>query len=230
MVKSEELESLKDLIHIDHVYVKSQPTVTSSKSPEVVFVDNVHRLNGSHIQEEESLIPESQSYQTSNDIDASNISVSNKNYTVSVVDTAFIKQEVADDVDSVNNNNDIIDAFTDTDIESSFPLNLFDQIENGEIDLLSEIEDKPLTDSPMVTEKDSLEDIDALDFFNIDSFLKMEETADDPSSPLSNSNSDSDFYSDNGGEILSPKSNLSLIDDLSWHESHSLSDLFPSLQ
>jgi len=230
VVKSEELESLKDLIHIDHVYVKSQPTVSSSKSSEVVFVDNVHRLDGSHIQEEEPLIPESQIYERPIDIDASNITVSNGDYTVSVVDTALIKQEVADDLDSLDNTNNMIDALTDTDIESSLPLNLLDHIQNGDIDLLSEIDNNPLTDSPNVDEKDSLDDLDALDFFNIDSFLKMDETANDPSSPLSNSNSDSDFYSDNGVESLSPESNLSLIDDLSWHESHSLSDLFPSLQ
>lgn len=234
MVKSEELESLKDLIQIDHVYVKSQPSVTSSsKSTEVVFVDNVHRLNCSHVQEEAqvSLIPESDSNQSPTDyVDESNITVSNNNYTVSVVDTSFIKQEVSDDFGSVNNNNGMVDAFTDSDMESSFPLSFLDQIQNGEIDLLSEIDDKPLVNSPIVDQKDSLEDLDALDFFNIDSFLKMDETTDDPSSPLSNSNSDSDFYSDNGGGNLSPKSDLSLIDELSWHESHSLSELFPTLQ
>jgi len=259
-----ELESLNELIHIDHIYVKSQPESPHDKT---VISDNE---DDSHIHESSDIPVGMEMYvsqeaasitevplselpkQVSNPDFISNdgknfVSDCDDSCVVGLGSGAVVKKEIPDNFADVLNADDILESFSDSDIdmEATWSLNFLDQLgleqrTNDNILLdetqasLASLQSTSIqsTNLKLPDTPDVIAELDSSNFFsNIESFLyeNVNDSSVKPSSPLSISNSDSDFYSDTAGETLSPiGSEVSLLDDLSWNHD-SFTDLFPEI-
>lgn len=254
-----ELESLNELIHIDHIYVKSQPESPISKT---VSDDE----DDSHIHESSEIPVGMEMYVSHEAATPTELSVSelpkqvsphisnNGNNLVSKCDDscvvslgseAVVKNEIPN-LEDVLNSDDILESFSDSDVdmEASWSLNILEQLgldqrTNDNILLdetrgsLASLQSTSIqsTNFKLPETPDVIAELDSSNFFsNIENYL-YENTNDSsvkPSSPLSISNSDSDFYSDTAAETLSPLgSEGSLLEDLPWNDS--FTDLFPEI-
>lgn len=261
-----ELESLNELIHIDHIYVKSQPETPQSQT---VISDNEDE-DDSHIHESSDIPVEMEMYVSQEAASTTEVSLSelpkqvsspdlisnsinlvsesDDSCVVSLGSEAVVKKEIPDNFADVLNSDDILESFSDSDIdmEATWSLDLLDQLgleqrTNDNILLdetrasLASLQSTSIqsTNFKLPETPDVIAELDSSHFFsNIENFLYENENMNDssvkPSSPLSISNSDSDFYSDTAGETLSPLgSEVSLLEDLPWNDS--FRDLFPEI-
>lgn len=240
-----ELESLNELIHIDHVYFKPQPSA-QFKDKQVVHTseDIVHKVNSS-----ESAVPQQHTQEvvlvttSRSKRDSRGNIVSSKSPapivaapTPCIIDSTDVEVGIIAD--------DLVSSLSDSDMDSQ--LDLFQSL--GFTDFLDEKDVIDLTSTGQTTipcvknhggmssNPQALNSSSSVDSSDIeldsqklfdeiyDSYLSMKNS----SSPDSNNLSDSGIGSD-VGEALSPQyEESSLMDDYTWQDS--FTDLFPDLQ
>jgi len=256
---SAELESLNELILIDHIYVKSQPDSPHSKTLSCDSLEDSHIHESSDIPIEmemhvaaEPPLSELVSQLSNTDIahtnDTNLFTLSDDSCLVSSDGQVVVKKEIPDDFADVMNPDDIIDALSDSDMEASWSFNFLDELDfdhssNNQDGVLFQDAEKLLgvpkcaqaqsSNFKLPDTPDVISELNTSKFFsNIEHFLddSANNSSVQPSSPHSISNSDSDFYSETAGETLSPLgSDVSLLDDLSWHNYDTFTDLFPEI-
>lgn len=235
-----ELESLNELIHIDHIYVKQQPqepemVVEEQPPTEEIEIECAHELENSMEEEIHVLtsVPETSETEVFNALPMSPLS--------QLTDSplSFNEQDDFDmsDFANLSGNDDVMYAFSGTDMEAPISLDFLDHIGlDAANDALttSEVESGilaiscPGTDFGMklAIQEPVLHTPEILD--DLEQFLNFKLDSPEAASPLSNSYSDSDFY-ETQELAFSPSGSesSSLLDDLSWHDP--FTDLFPDL-
>lgn len=246
-----ELESLNELIHIDHFYVKSQQPRCQKQSSS--FSDShrdTHKLRDLNVQEPlhsnfvvsavndvtqlscQSAPEVPQQFVNQNDISSSR---------AACADSVIVKQEpidtYSDSSNQVNVADELIDVLSDVDLEASWSVNFLDNLYFDESDLqgdsLIEEAEKSLAYLQSTQNSVKLEqpetDHDTSKYIDFGDFLTATNSEKEPLSPLSaTQSSDSDFFSEAvSGDVLSPSSDVSLLDDLPWQDN--FSELFPDL-
>lgn len=246
-----ELESLNELIHIDHFYVKSQQPTCPKQN--LSFSDShkdIHKLSDfNNVQE-----PQISNFVKSTASKVSQFSCQNapevspqlvtqsdiSSTNISFADTVIVKQEPVDTFSECSNetldSNELIDVLSDVDLEASWSVNFLDNLYFDESDLqennLIEEAEKSLaylesTQNIVKLEQPEI-DHDTSKYIDFGNFLTSIGSEKEPISPLTQS-SDSDFFSEAvSGDVLSPSSDVSLLDDLPWQDN--FSELFPDLQ
>jgi len=221
-----ELESLNELIHIDHFYVKSQ---SPSPKPELTSVPDSHK--DIHNLEDFSVRVQEQPHQVAQveistvddpmaqftcQVEASEIPsevVSQcdiPNSVVSFVDSVLVKQEPIDTYSENfvegNDTDEIMNVLSDADLEASWSVNFLDQLDFDDSDLqgdsLIEEAEKSLAYLESIHKSNSkheniVTEHDTAKYIDFGNFLSATDSIKEPISPLSISqSSDSDFYSD----------------------------------
>lgn len=247
-----ELESLNELIHIDHYYVKPQPMdLAEEPSEEVIAPEHAHKLENS-IQSPKDEFHVSQAAASSAGVKrtltgkpvvlqspATNSLSQNFLLGHTDVDIVVGSSEVPTTPDiSFNGTDDLICALSDSGMEEEAPLslNFLDQLDlEGSDASVSNIfaqTEKPLL---VVSPQDAqtrlkTSELDSAKLFDeiYEHYVSMKDSSSGVGSPLSSSASDSEFNSESA-EVLSPwSSEGSLLEDLPWHDS--FTELFPDLQ
>ena len=252
---STELESLNELIHIDHIYVKSQPrTIITHEPSSNKDAHNPEHYEALNIEEAEITVPQT-GLAGDNSISmlTDSLSRNTEQSLVSFEDSEILKQ-TSENADNFLNATDTSDSVMGSllssdiasDIEASWSLNFLDSFDLDDSlkspNSLTDIQESALIEEAernlaflqQSTQNDNikpskLSDMNASFLNEIEDFLNKRDISVEPTSPLSGSFGDSDFYSEATSEVLSPQgSDVSLLDDVSWQDS--FTELFPSLQ
>jgi len=252
---STELESLNELIHIDHIYVKSQPrTIITHEPSSNKDAHNPEHYEALNIEEAEITVPQTGlAGDNSNSMLTDSLSRNTEQSLVSFEDSEILKQR-SENADNFLNATDTSDSVMGSllssdiasDIEASWSLNFLDSFDLDDSlkspNSLTDIQESALIEEAernlaflqQSTQNDTikpskLSDMNASFLNEIEDFLNKRDISVEPTSPLSGSFGDSDFYSEATSEVLSPQgSDVSLLDDVSWQDS--FTELFPSLQ
>jgi len=231
-----ELESLNELIHIDHIYVKQQP-----QEPEIVessFVevqsDNAHELENKMetcIDEDAQILSSlPESYQT---VVVQNLPESVNSVFInspsSQSDDSQLNFSECEEFDFLSNSNEMLNALSNSGVEAPISLDFFDHLnletaKDDDRQILTlpvpnsihklNVKQEPIFDNPEI-------------FDDLENFLNFDLDNSDAASPLSSTNNDTDLFSEAPG-VLSPSSSEgSFFDEITWHEP--FSDLFPDL-
>ena len=252
-----ELESLNELIHIDHVYFKPQP---SAKEAVVqTSEDIVHKVNSNESAVSQLSYDVEQLASGGSKRDSRGIVVSSEPAVPAVVDPSPCVADHAN-LDVYTIADDLVSSLSDAEIDS--PLDIFQSLGlsdlldgNGVVNLCSTSESDLSTVSsstdhshvsvlnsnppkhiPSSSQNLNRPEMDSQKLFDeiYDSYLSIKNSSSPDSSVLSDSGCGSDIedFSPHG-DILSPQSSPqygegSLLDDYPWQDS--FTDLFPDLQ
>jgi len=253
---STELESLNELIHIDHIYVKSQPRTIITHEPSTNKVaHNPEHYDALDIEDVEVTVTQADTIgDNSMSIATDPLSLNHEQPGfISFESPAIVKQEVENsDINCIpaTTADSLMGSFMgsdiSSDIEASWSLNFLESLDIDSSldtpDILTDVQETALIEEAernlaflqQSTQNDSVKtsktsDLNASFLSEIEEFLSKKDISVEPNSPLSGSFSDSDFYSEATSEALSPQgSDVSLLDDFSWQDS--FTELFPSLQ
>lgn len=218
-----ELESLNELIHIDHIYFKQQP-----REPE-----------------EETIVEAAQHCENTKELNVCEIPpVVKKEIDVygdcslqaNAEETSNVAMMMPEDtllpsMTDLNGVSDMMYSLSEDDLETPISLDFLDQIDlDCKDSFAQETDSKSLTlslpkhncssltdESPVLATPDMFQDIEHFLNFPVQ----------DSYGPISPSTSDSGFFSDPASVYSPAGSEASLLEDLSWNDS--LTDLFPDL-